>query len=265
MASVIVCAGGTGTRMGIDGLPKQFVEVAEIPLIIRSMRALTRAPEVGEFVIVTKPQWRELTSEMVKRYLPEIRWRWAQAGETRQESILNGLRVVAQRLPVDDIVIVADAVRPLVSKELVRRLLDAMARGAQAAMPAVRLRDTVYLTENGRRVSDLIERDRLVAGQAPEAFRYGAYTRANEEATPEELASTSGSAVMAFAHGLPVEIVEGDVMNLKVTTTADLALVSVLLDGGAVGGGSMVGPPPHARSEAADSPDIEWPTAQGGR
>nr|MCR5733060.1 2-C-methyl-D-erythritol 4-phosphate cytidylyltransferase [Lachnospiraceae bacterium] len=121
----------------------------------------------------------------------------------------------------DDIVIVHDAARPFVSADLLERCIEACAIH-DGAMPALPMKDTVYLSEDGVSVTSLLERSKIYAGQAPEAFRLEKYLEATKALLPDEILKINGSTEPAIRAGLDIAIIPGDENNFKVTTDIDL-------------------------------------------
>ncbi len=89
-------------------------------------------------------------------------------------------------------------------------------------MPALPMTDTVYLSHNGKQISGLLNREQVIAGQAPEAFRFGKYVKANEALTPERMLEINGSAEPAILAGMDLVTIPGDPGNFKITTPKDL-------------------------------------------
>lgn len=229
MTTVLLLSGGTGTRMGGGALPKQYLSVCGKPIIVYSLYTLDRHPLVDRFVIAAAPVWREKIDE----------WRiaegiakpviYADPGETRQLSILNGLSAMADTASDDETVIIHDAARPLVSAELITRCVRALG-SCDGVMPTLPAKDTFYLLDDTGRASKLLPRSQLAAGQAPEVFRFAPYYRACREASREELLTVSGTTEMALRHGLKVTTVAGDERNLKITTPNDLLLLQAYME-----------------------------------
>ena len=107
------------------------------------------------------------------------------------------------------------------SEELIERILAA-ASEHDGAMPVLPMKDTVYLSEDGKAVSKLLKREKIFAGQAPEAFRLGKYFEANRALLPHKILTINGATEPAVMAGMDIAMVEGDEKNFKVTTRADL-------------------------------------------
>ena len=122
----------------------------------------------------------------------------------------------------EDIVLIHDAARPLVSHELINSCYDGC-RKADGIMPVIPVKDTVYLSTDGNHIQSLINRSHLWAGQAPEAFRFGKYFKLHKEMKRGDLLKINGSTEIAFKAGLDCQMIEGDPINFKITTPEDLS------------------------------------------
>jgi 2-C-methyl-D-erythritol 4-phosphate cytidylyltransferase len=222
MANIaIILSGGTGSRLGSD-VPKQYLSVGGKPIINYCLQTFLDCERIDSLVIVLAEEWRPFMNEQLKHLKTQKKICYADSGETRQYSIYNGLKKVKEMaFDKDDIVVIHDAARPLCSEKLINRCLDACTY-ADGAMPAINVKDTVYLSEDGIHIKALFNRSQLRAGQAPEAFSFGKYIKAHEEMKHEDLIKINGSTEIAFKAGLKCVIVEGDPMNIKITTPEDL-------------------------------------------
>ena len=222
MTFAIILSGGTGTRMGLD-LPKQYLEFRGKPVISYSLSTFDRHPLIDRIIIVADEQWRSkidkwLDDSGIKKFAG-----YADPGETRQYSIINGLKVI-ERLGGADKVIIHDAARPLVSTELITSCLENL-DGCDGVMPVLPAKDTFYLLDEQGMASKLLPRSLLAAGQAPEAFVYEKYYAANMSLSRDEILKINGSSELALKCGLTVKTVLGDERNIKITTPNDLTLL----------------------------------------
>lgn len=222
MNIAIILSGGVGSRMGID-MPKQYVEVEGMPVLGYSLAAFAAHPDIDAIVVAVADQWRDFVAGLASRLCPEKPVSLAPAGQTRQYSIFNALEVAARSASGDaDLVIVHDGARPLVGADLIGRCLAACS-AADAVMPAIAVKDTTYLSDDGTTITALLDRSKLWAGQAPEAFRLAKYLAAHRAMDAAELMKINGSTELAFKSGLSCRIIEGDPMNFKITTPEDLS------------------------------------------
>ena len=204
----IVVAGGTGTRFGTA---KQFESIAGTRLVDRAVE--TTAAACDEVVVVVPDAFRWDGPPVAAAVV---------GGATRSASVRAGLAAVA---PSATIVVVHDAARPLASPALFEAVIGAVRRGADAAVPAVPVPDTVKRVD-GDEVVETVARDELVVVQTPQAFRADALRAAHAGGAD----ATDDAALIEAADGRVV-IVPGERANLKVTTPADLVMAAAILTG----------------------------------
>jgi 2-C-methyl-D-erythritol 4-phosphate cytidylyltransferase len=204
--AAIVVAAGQGERFGA---PKQFLTVGDQRLVDRAVAVAGRACDE---VVVVLPPGRAWDGAPVAAAVP--------GGRTRSESVRAGLAAIA---PDAEIAVVHDAARPLATPELFELVIDAVRAGADAAIPALPVVDTLKRVD-GDQVVGTVDRAGLVAVQTPQAFLVAALRAAHtgdDDATDD--------AALVEAAGGTVTVVGGDPRNLKVTNVADLAVVEALL------------------------------------
>ncbi len=228
MNIALILSGGTGTRLGGD-IPKQYIKVKGRMLIAYCLNMFASYSAVDGIFIVASPEWRdEILNECERLGIEKTAITgFSDPGQTRQLSILNGLRdidtyVKSLDIPVDDpVVIIHDAARPNLTAEYLDRCLDAL-KGCDGVMPALPMKDTVYYSKNGVKADRLLDRSCIFAGQAPELYRLGKYLEANERLLPDEILRINGSTEPAVMAGLDVVMIPGDENNYKVTTQMDM-------------------------------------------
>lgn len=215
MAIAIILSGGTGLRVSTD-IPKQYIEVNNTPVIADSICVFERHEDISKYVIVAADKW----TDYITKFTGNKFIGFAPAGEIRQLSILNGLKVLSNIAADEDTIIIHDAARPFVSADTISTLVNAC-KTHDGAMPALPVKDTMYIRK-GNKVHSLIDRDTIISGQAPEAFLYKKYLEANEALLPEKIFSIRGSTEPAFMAGMDVAVIDGDENNFKITTKEDL-------------------------------------------
>lgn len=204
--AAIVVAAGTGERFGA---PKQFLTLGSSRLVDR---AVARATETCDDVILVLPAGQRWDGKPVTVTVT--------GGATRADSVRAGLDAVP---PTVDVVVVHDAARPLAGAELFSAVINAVRAGADAAVPALAVTDTVKRVADGH-VVDTLPRDTLVAVQTPQAFRLDALRAAHADG-----ADATDDAALVEAAGGTVVTVPGDPRNVKVTTATDLVVAAALL------------------------------------
>lgn len=221
MAISLILSGGVGTRIGGD-IPKQYLFVSGKPIIAYCLDTFERIPEIEGIVIVADPSWQSLINEYIANNSISKFIGFAKAGISRQHSILNGLRRIRDcGFPADERVVIHDAARPCVTEQIIKGCIDIL-ETYDCSMPVIRVTDTVYLSENGLEISELLDRDKLYAGQAPEGCHLGSYLSVNESLTDDELKNVRGTSAIAYDKGLTVGMFPGSESNYKITTKEDL-------------------------------------------
>ena len=223
----IIPAAGLGTRMA-GAQPKQFLALNGIPILIHSLRAFASVERVtGIYVAVRKPEMERVEAQIAEYALSD-RVRVVEGGDNRQESVSNALAAIPARN--EDIVLVHDAVRPLIDAATIERTIDAvdLHGAAIVGLPAVDTIKQVERTAHGALVVSTIPREFVVLAQTPQGFRFGILQRAYAEATADGFVGTDESSVVERA-GQSVAVVPGSQVNLKITKPGDLELAEFYL------------------------------------
>ena len=225
MNIALILSGGTGTRLG-SNIPKQYIEVAGKPVIVYCMETLFQHKCVDAVHIVADSAWQEKIRERMESDKEFSSFfgkfcGFSEPGENRQLSILNGLKDIQQYAKDMDLVMIHDAARPLISERLLTACFET-AEGHDGVLPVLPMKDTIYGSSDGKRITALLKREELFAGQAPEVFRLGKYYEANQKLLPEKILKINGSAEPAVLAGMDVAMIPGDEGNFKITTKEDL-------------------------------------------
>ncbi|MDR0482659.1 MAG: 2-C-methyl-D-erythritol 4-phosphate cytidylyltransferase [Cellulomonadaceae bacterium] len=227
----IVTAAGSGTRLGRD-VPKALVELDGVPLVVRAVEAMT-ASGVVDTVVVTAPAEHLDQFHAVLLRVGAALVTVVPGGATRQESVALGLAALTCGNP-QDIILVHDAARPLISTELIQRVVAAVEAGHDAVIPGLTVTDTIKSVDSRSAVVETVDRTALRAIQTPQAFRRELLERAHavgadvptSPAAPATPATDDAGLVEAL--GEPVTVVEGEARAMKVTTEEDLRIAEVL-------------------------------------
>lgn len=220
--AVIVVAAGRGRRSG-DGIPKQYRPLAGRSVLSRSLALLSQTCGLSPVQVVIHPDDRSLYDEAVQGFdLPVP----VGGGETRQASVLAGLAALAPHRP--DLVLVHDAARPFASPALIARAIDAGRRDG-AAIPVLRVTDTVKSVAPDGRVTGTVDRNTLRIVQTPQAFAFAPLLDAHRRAEQAGLNDFTDDAALAEWAGLPVATFEGEAGNTKLTTPDDFLRAETML------------------------------------
>ena len=223
----IIPAAGLGTRMA-GAQPKQFLALNGIPILIHSLRAFAAVEKVtGIYVAVRKTEVERVEAQIAEYGLAD-RVRVVEGGDNRQESVLHALAALPARY--EDIVLVHDAVRPLIDVATIERTIEAvdLHGAAIVGLPAIDTIKQVERTAHGALVVSTIPREFVVLAQTPQGFRFGILQHAYAEATADGFIGTDESSVVERA-GQSVAVVPGSQVNLKITKPGDLELAEFYL------------------------------------
>jgi 2-C-methyl-D-erythritol 4-phosphate cytidylyltransferase len=211
----LLVAAGRGERLGLDQ-PKAFAKLGEDPLLAEPLRRLDDSEWIDRIVIVAPAGWEEPAILLAEELACSKVHSCVAGGATRSESVRAGLAEV----PADALVVlVHDAARPLVTDDVIGRVLQPLSEGWDGVVPGLRVSDTLKLVADDGSVIDTVARDGLYAVQTPQAFLADVFRRA---ATGE----ATDCAGLVEAAGGRVKVVDGDPRLLKVTTADDLAKIA---------------------------------------
>ena len=222
MNIAVVLAGGSGTRLG-GALPKQFLEVEGKPIIAYTIEAFQKNPRIDEIVVVSRAENVDLMWGIVHRFHYEKVSKVLLGGKERYDS---SLAAIAAYDHPDDVLLLHDGVRPLVSQQIIDRCLDAMA-SYNAVGVAVKTTDTIVEVDQQECIVATPPRSSLRNMQTPQCFRLGVIRKAYEVALrdPAFVTTDDCGVVAKYLPEEPVFIVEGEPTNIKVTYKEDLALM----------------------------------------
>jgi 2-C-methyl-D-erythritol 4-phosphate cytidylyltransferase/2-C-methyl-D-erythritol 2,4-cyclodiphosphate synthase len=211
----VIVAAGRGVRAGGD-IPKQYRSIGGTPMLRRSIDIFLSHPVVDRVLVVVAPDDRayaDVAPQNRDRVLPAV-----MGGESRQGSVLAGLRALSARNPAR--VLIHDAARPFASPSLIGRVAAALDT-ARAVIPALPVPATLKAVDTDGVVTATIPRDGVQAAETPQGFIFPAILAAHEEAASAGAAFTDDAGVAEWA-GIPVRVVAGEAGNIKLTTAEDI-------------------------------------------
>ena len=207
---------------------KQFLSIGGVPVLVHCLRAFVAVPRVAEILVAVRAPEMERVSALVAQYGLEGRVRVVEGGENRQGSVSHALAALGGS--EDDVVLVHDAVRPLIDEATIERTIDAVEKHGAAivGLPAVDTIKQVERTADGAIVTSTIPRERVVHAQTPQGARFGLLRRAFAEAEGDEFTGTDEASLLERA-GIEVSVVAGSNRNFKITQPGDLELAEFYL------------------------------------
>jgi 2-C-methyl-D-erythritol 4-phosphate cytidylyltransferase len=228
---VILPAAGIGTRMAAGthaAAPKQFLSIGGVPVLVRSVKAFLDVPRVDAVCVAVRSSERERVEAQIAEFKLGPRVHMVEGGDNRQESVGNAL--AALECDDDDVVIVHDAVRPLIDVGTIERTIDAVARHGAAivGLPAVDTIKQVERTAEGAIITATIPRELIVLAQTPQGARVGLLRRVFAEAAADGFTGTDEASLLERA-GVEVAVVAGSARNFKITQPGDIELAEFYL------------------------------------
>ncbi|MBP1659683.1 MAG: 2-C-methyl-D-erythritol 4-phosphate cytidylyltransferase [Candidatus Aminicenantes bacterium] len=216
--SAIIVAAGAGKRFGEM---KQFAYLRAKPVLEWTLERF-EAHEAVEAIVLVLPDEKDMKHYRMRyaKILDIVR-----GGERRQDSVWQGFRLLNTAAP--EVVLVHDGARPLVSADLISRIIET-ARADGAAVPVLAIEDTIKEVRE-KRVAGTVDRTFLARAQTPQGFRYDVLKKAMDTARRDRFYGTDEAALVERV-GLPVTAVAGDQRNIKITTPVDISIAEALLD-----------------------------------
>ena len=216
---------GSATRQA----PKQFLELHGQPILVLTARAFLQVPAVQRiFVAVRNSEMQRVVSQLDEHGLSD-KISVVEGGDTRQDSVRNALKEIPAAH--EDIVLVHDAVRPLIDAATIERTIESVENhhAAIVAVPAVDTIKQVERTADGAIISSTIPRERIVLAQTPQGFRFRLLRQAMEAASMDGFIGTDEASLVERL-GIEVAVVQGSPRNFKITQPGDLALAEFYLN-----------------------------------
>jgi 2-C-methyl-D-erythritol 4-phosphate cytidylyltransferase len=230
MTVALLTAAGTGSRMRCE-IPKQFLPVKNKPILLYTMEAFQMHPGIDAILVVGLVGWHDILWAYAREYgITKLKW-IVDGGATGQESIKNGLMELKKHISQEDIVLIHDGNRPMVSQAIIsdsltRQQIDG---DAVAVIPCV---EVVFRSTDGVTSDDCVPREQLYRTQTPHCYKFEKLLWAHEQADRLGIANTGASCSLMQALGETIHFSIGSEKNLKITTGEDLEIFSALLESG---------------------------------
>ena len=225
MNIALLIAGGSGNRMGQD-IPKQFMHVDGVPIIIRTMQCFQQHPDVSAIAVVCLNGWETVLQFMIDK----LKWIFP-GGNTGMESIHNGVYGLKEMGCNDeDLVLIHDGVRPLLSQEIISSNI-AICKAYGYAITGIQCREAILESGDGFTSTTSIPRDTLIRTQTPQTFRLKNIIRAHESAYKKGIVNSVASCTLLaeLDENIEMHIVPGSEKNIKITTVEDLEILKALM------------------------------------
>ena len=223
----LIIAGGIGSRMGQD-IPKQFLTVNEKPIIIYTLEAFQNHPEIDSIAVVCVSGWEHVLKAYAKQFgIAKLEY-VVTGGDCGQSSIRNGIFELEKHFDANDLVLIHDAIRPMVSKQIISDCI-ATTREHGCAITAIPCAEAMLYTDNQITSDTLYPRDNLKRTQTPQGFPLGRLCALHRRALECGITDSVASCTLMVEMGEKVHFCRGSEKNIKLTTVDDLDIFKALL------------------------------------
>ncbi len=223
----LIIAGGSGNRMHQD-IPKQFLTVNERPVIIYTLEAFEKHPEIDAITVVCIEGWEQVLQAYAKQFNISKLKHIVTGGENGQDSIRNGVYALEEHFAADDLVLIHDAIRPMVSAEIISDCIR-VARRCGNAITVIPCAEAMMQTEDGVISTGSYPRDKLKRTQTPQGFRLGQICDLHRRALASGITNSVASCTLMIEMGEQVYFSAGSEKNIKLTTVDDIDIFKALL------------------------------------
>lgn len=225
----LIIAGGVGARMGQD-IPKQFLNVKDKPIFVYTMEAFQRHPQIDGIEIVCLDGWHEIVRAYAKQFGIAKLENVVSGGVNGQQSILNGLKdIFSRHNDEDDIVLIHDAIRPMVSEEVISENIK-ICRKYGNAITVVPCTAAMLKTYDSVSTTEQVSRDNLKITQTPQSFFIKDIMQVHKEALEKGITNSVASCTLYIELGKKLYMSQGSEKNLKITTVEDVEIFKALLE-----------------------------------
>ncbi|MBR1863629.1 MAG: 2-C-methyl-D-erythritol 4-phosphate cytidylyltransferase [Ruminococcus sp.] len=229
-----IVAGGRGTRLRSADMPKQFLEIGGLPIIVRTIRAFAGVGMIGLIYVAVNQEWLGYTEELFSSHgIDPQRVKIIPGGAMRQDSIMNIISAIEKDKGIDkgDILLTHDAVRPFVSRRIIEDNISCASEKLSCGT-YIPSEDTVVISEEGLTVDGGLDRSKLFRAQTPQSFELSHLKDCigRLKSRGDDLGAMTDTCSIISACGKKVHIVLGDPMDFKITTDYDLAVARALCE-----------------------------------
>ncbi|MBP9996341.1 MAG: 2-C-methyl-D-erythritol 4-phosphate cytidylyltransferase [Lachnospiraceae bacterium] len=226
MTTAIILAAGTDRRFGMD-IPKQFVNVNNRPLVVYTLERFEHHEQIDEIIVACLDGWQELVRAYATQFGISKLKNIITGGRNAQESTHKVLQFMKDTHDVNDIVVIHDSIRPLVTDEIITRSIDECKKNGMG-VAATNVMDNIMRSDNKHDGNVSIDRDEIMKIQTPQTFRYGYISDIHERAVREGIVGFWDNSSLLTNLGEKVHFSEGSGRNHKINTVDDLELFKVI-------------------------------------
>ena len=221
MNVAIIFAGGTGSRMGIQTMPKQFLESHGKPIIIHTLERFDRHEMIDGIVVVCIEEWIDYCKELIDRFKISKVSAVVPGGKTGMLSRYRGVSEAAKLYPGNTLCLMHDGVRPLIDRGTITKNIECAVKNGSAVTVSPAIETVAIKSDGSNRVGEIIDREKCQMAKAPQTFRLDELSAAHENAIECGTEDCIDTAYLMQLNGHDIYAVEGSHNNIKITTMAD--------------------------------------------
>lgn len=230
-----ILAGGTGSRMKIADMPKQFLPLKEKPIIIHTLEKFILNEKFDKIYVGVHPNWLLHMEDLLKKYdLKSEKVEVISGGKDRTETIRNIINEIKKEFKntnlSEHVIVTHDAVRPFVTNRIINDNIDAAIKFG-ACDTVVSAVDTIVVSENSDTIKTIPQRDQMYLGQTPQSFNLELITKLYDELSVDEKNILTDACKVCVLKNIPVKLVRGEYSNFKITTITDYKMAQSMLGG----------------------------------
>jgi len=229
-----ILAGGTGSRMHNENMPKQFLDIGGKPIVIYTVEKFMVAEDIDVVFIGVHKDWVSYLNDLLEKYLGHSldRIRVVEGGSDRNETIQNIVAAIEKEYgeSEDHIIVTHDAVRPFITLRIIKENVEAAVKygAVDTVFPAS---DTIVESADGQVITSIPERKRMYQGQTPQSFKMSLLKNLYNSLTEDEKLTLTDACKICVVRNHPVYLVTGSDTNMKITTPGDLKIAKAMVEG----------------------------------
>lgn len=227
-----ILAGGTGTRMNITNMPKQFLMLGSRPIIIHTLEKFLLCKDIDVIYLGVHKDWITYCQELVEKYIVinKEKIKIVAGGKDRNETIMNIINDIEMEYGKlnESVIITHDAVRPFVSLKIIEENIKAV-KEHEACDTVIPATDTIVKSDNGTIITDIPNRKFLYQGQTPQSFKISVIKELYNKLNDDEKTILTDACKICVMNNKDVYLVNGDTLNIKITTINDYTIAQAIL------------------------------------
>lgn len=227
----LIFAGGVGSRMKSDSIPKQFLELDGKPIIIYTLEIFEHNKNIDKIIVVCKEEWIEYLEKLLSKFNIKKVISVISGGKTAQESQYIGLLEIKRKLVKlkECIVLIHDGVRPIINDEVINDNIDSVKKYGATITVSPAIETVTYIDDKGN-VSEVLERSNCRMAKAPQSFWFEEIMSSHKRAIEDSNQKFIDSASLMQHYGFSLSTVEGEPENIKITTPSDFFMFKALIE-----------------------------------